>query len=898
MKYWWQWLITFCLGLIFSWGLNLIAAAQTSPMQLVDQARQAYQEGEFTQSIELLQEAHHIYERQEKYLSQIQVLSLTSLAQQEIGRWQLASQSITNALTLMDKIAPTYQEIKSDPLKLQVLAQISNTQGHLEFIQGKSNLALRHWQQAEQLYRQLDDQIGIAGSLLGQAQALEKMGFYHRSCNLMLSAFNHSDYDCDHLMPSQITTIINQVKQERKLWQVEGLNKISNSLLLKRKLSQAKTLVQANQKISSSLKSLSPATKAKIILGLGNINKAIALQAQKINHDESSFMHHAQKAIGYYQQLENEQIAPQIVSQYKLPAKLNLLSLLITTKQWSKAKNLVNQIQLPAVVSSNRPNLYAEIKFAQDLERLKQHQTIKQYSWQNIADIYLQVIKQAEQMGDLRAQSYALGYLGMLSTQHQELGLNSTSLQLLESALNLAQQIQAPEIAYRWQWQLGKIYAAQNQQELAIANYQAALTTLNSLRHDLVSLTREIQFDFQEQILPIYQEFVALLVHQDAVSNADLAMAVDTIESLQIAELDNYFQDACVTSEVKNISQIDHNAVAIYTMILPNSLEVILEMPDSQGDHAKPIFRHHTASVSQAELAAIVNQLRLYITEPDRTIEIQKLAQQLHGLLIQPLAADLITSNPKNLVFILDGILQTIPMSVLYDGEQYLLEKYAIAITPGLRVLNLQEKSEKSSFLAGGITQSLQIEQQKFWALDNVATELDLFSSQKSKILRNQEFTPENLLAQINTTSADRIHLATHGQFNSNPDKTFLLLWQQLLTIKDFSDLLHKRRKRITSPIDLLVLSACNTASGDRYAALGLAGVAIRSGALTTIATLWQVNDESTAILMKNFYQYQRDGHDKAEALRLAQLDLWQISEKDWQVPAFWSAYINIGNWR
>lgn len=153
------------------------------------------------------------------------------------------------------------------------------------------------------------------------------------------------------------------------------------------------------------------------------------------------------------------------------------------------------------------------------------------------------------------------------------------------------------------------------------------------------------------------------------------------------------------------------------------------------------------------------------------------------------------------------------------------------------------------------------------------------------------------MLQQLNQTSATIVHLATHGQFRSDPRQTFLLMWQKLLTIQEFSTLLQSRIRAITNPIDLLILSACETATGDRRAALGLAGIAVRNGSLSTLATLWQVNDESTAELMKLFYQ-QLESKNKAEALRQAQLELWSRTDKDWQVPAFWSAYIIIGNWQ
>ncbi|HUR59944.1 MAG TPA: CHAT domain-containing protein, partial [Opitutaceae bacterium] len=97
-------------------------------------------------------------------------------------------------------------------------------------------------------------------------------------------------------------------------------------------------------------------------------------------------------------------------------------------------------------------------------------------------------------------------------------------------------------------------------------------------------------------------------------------------------------------------------------------------------------------------------------------------------------------------------------------------------------------------------------------------------------------------------------------------------------------------------PLELLVLSACHTASGDERAALGLAGVALASGARSALASLWAVSDESTAFLMTRFYEYlARDGMTKAAALRQAQLDLSR--EDRFSHPAYWAAFLLIGNW-
>ncbi len=882
LKNWRRFLMIILVSLSLTLGFNLSLTAQVSPAQLVQQAQQQYQLGNSVGAIALLKQAQQIYRSQDQTLPQAQVLALISLAQQQLGNWQFARENLDDSLALINSTP-------SNRSKTQVLAQIKNTQGHYLFNTGKPQAALADWQAAEQLYRQIQDRPGISGTLLDQAQALEKMGFYRRACDRILAAFEQPD-SCSSLTKNQISTVIQQAQAEAQPWQVEGLNSIGNSLLLMGKLSLAERFIQASQIINSNLLGDSPTTKAKILLSLGNINKAIALRSKE-QENLASFTIHSQKAIKYYQQLEAQTSTP-MTNTYKLSAQLNQLSLSIVTQKWSQAEALATRIEL---IDDWKRNLYAEVKFANALQSLKQQNRSFPYSWLDIADIYLDAIAQARLTGNQAVESYALGYLGTLC-QNQNIQLNLTAQQLLEQALVLAQTLPAPEIAYRWQWQLGKMYRQRGQRTKAIASYQAALANLSDLRSDLVALEREVQFDFRAQIEPVYRELADLLLAVELPSDQDIEMALNVIEALQVAELDNYFQDACTTFETKSIDQIDSDAAIIYTVILPERLEIIMATSDSQPNPHQ-VFHHYTQAVTQSELESTIEQLRHYITEPDRTREVQQLSAQIYTWLIKPLIADLKIKQPKTLVFVLDGLLQTIPMSVLYDGEQYLIEKYALALTPGLRLLNPQTVSSSSSLLAGGVSKFLQVENQSFSALTNVVEELNTFSELDSQVLLNEQFTPANLLEQLNTTSASIVHLATHGQFRSNPEQTFLLMWQQLLTIQDFSSLLQSRARAVVNPLDLLVLSACDTATGDRQATLGLAGVAVRSGSVSTLATLWQVNDDSTTELMKHFYQ-QFDQNNKAEALRQAQLKLWQTAGKDWRVPAFWSAYIMIGNWQ
>jgi CHAT domain-containing protein len=891
MKCWRQLITIALLGLCLSLLINLTVNAQISPSQLVEQAQQDYQSGAFNKSIELLQQASKTYQGQGDNLQQARILSLISLAQQQVGNWEQAKRNIDLSRSLLTSVA------ENKP-KIQVLAQIGNSQGHLELLTGQAAAALNTWQESARLYQQIGDRLGVAGSLIDQAQALGNLGFYRRSCDRILEAFEQPDYRCERLTALELTTIIKQVDTLPQAWQIAGLNSMSNSLLLMGKLSQAQAFIEASQSLNQQSPESSPEVKSKILLSLGNIHKAIALQ-EKDRENFKSFAYNAQEAINYYHQIEDDKLS-------KLPAQLNQLSLFIDIKEWSKAQQITSTINFKSDNFITRQNIYAAIKFAHSLTILKQNKIPLEYSWKNIAEFYSRAIKNAHKIGDKRIESSAMGYLGQLQ-QEQNLSSDFTSQQLIEQALNLAQTIKAPEIAYRWQWELGKIYRQQGNRQKAIAVYQTAIATLKDLRSDLVSLEAEIQFSFREQVEPVYQEFVDLLLSQssfDQPSRADLETALDVIEALQIAELDNYFQDACLTFKPQNIDKIDPNAAVIYTIVLPDRLEAII----SFGDHN---LHHHAQAIPQDKLEKTIEQLRQYIVEPDRTKDVQKLSAQMYDWLIKPFEADLANNKPNTLVFVLDSILQTIPMSALYDGKQYLIEKYAIALTPGLRLLNPQVNqvnSEKPSVIAGGISQALQVANQKFSALDSVEIELaDIKSNSDSEILLNSQFTEANLAQQLDFTSASIVHLATHGQFSSNPGQTFLLLWQKLLTIQDFSSLLQNRKQALSNPIDLLVLSACETATGDRRAGLGLAGIAVRSGAASTLATLWEVNDDSTAAIMKNFYQQlennlqnnlQNKNFNKAEALRQAQLQLWNTAQRDWRVPAFWSAYVIVGNWQ
>ncbi|MEO1376212.1 MAG: CHAT domain-containing protein, partial [Cyanobacteria bacterium J06635_10] len=166
----------------------------------------------------------------------------------------------------------------------------------------------------------------------------------------------------------------------------------------------------------------------------------------------------------------------------------------------------------------------------------------------------------------------------------------------------------------------------------------------------------------------------------------------------------------------------------------------------------------------------------------------------------------------------------------------------------------------------------------------------------KSTLLINENFTDKNLAKNIKSKPFSILHLATHGQFSSNSEETFILTWDGKINVKQLSEFLRDREISESTPLELMVLSACQTAKGDKKAILGLAGVAVRSGARSTLATLWAVKDESTAKFMAEFYkQLNKQGISKAEALRQTQLTF--LKDKDFKHPFFWAPFILVGNW-
>ncbi|MCC3406599.1 MAG: CHAT domain-containing protein [Microcoleus sp. PH2017_10_PVI_O_A] len=863
-----QAILLFLISCLLAVAVPPAVAQMQSPqgVQLVRQARTLYAAERFAEAVPLLQQAAAQFEAKGQNLDRATALSNLAATYGQLALWEPAEQAVNSSLSVVRAQPKT-------PEQQRIWAEILNIQGQIKLERGQTPDAIDIWTQAAKIFEQIDSKKQLVQVQINQSRAWETLGLYPRACKILLGSLNLENKTCE-VLPAGLASLKNQSFSSENIRVINALGRVlrvlgqlerSNELLL--------TGLEAARNLGLRQE------EAAIYLNLGNTQRAKSNKPglktpQRADLERSALEYYARSAEGMPEK-----------STIGMQAKLNQLSMLADSQNASEAKVLWRSLE-PQVAqfTSNRAGLYAQINLAQTLIKLDKL-LIGTPGLSDIDRMLSLAVESANRLGDKRIQAYILGARGKVYELKQQYSVAET---LTVEALSLAPAFQSPDIAYQLLWQLGRIRKAQGNTEGAIAQYTQAVNVLSSLRGDLVTVNPEVQFSFRESAEPVYRELVGLLLQDESPSQDKLKLARQTVESLQLAELDNFFRDACADAKPKSIEEIDPAAAVIYPIILSDRLEVILSIP------GKPL-RRYTTKKSQAELETAFrvakNTIRPSAFVRDRFPPIQ----QVYDWLIRPAEADLTASGIKTLVFVLDGYLRNLPMGVLHDGEKFLVEKYSIALAPGLQLLAPKPLSQvKLKVLTGGLSES----RQGFSALPGVKQELEQISAQMpASGLLNQDFVSAQLHDRIKALSYPIVHLATHGQFSSNAADTFIVTWDQKVNVKEFDRLLRSRTGEKQQPIELLVLSACETASGDNRAALGLAGAAIRSGARSTVATLWQVNDESTAIFMTEFYrQLAASKASKAEALRNAQLSLLQ--NPDYQNPYFWAPFVLVGNWQ
>ena len=834
-------------------------------LNLEQEGHQNYLAGNFSQAITLWEQAAIAYSDQQEILNQVRVLSNLALAYHQIGNETAADKLILLSHDLL--ATQDHQSLKHK----STLAQLINHQGIIQLAQGKIDDAIANWQQAKEIYQLLDNQLGIIRTSINLASAFKNLGLYHRAVKLF----------------EEIKPILSA--QPDSNLKSAGLRSYGDMLRLIGNKTEAEAILKESLNIATKLNATQEQVKTLLTLG----NTLSIASDQLINQTY-------QVALKYYQQSLSICRSSDYCLATSLPLQINLaqLHLLLKTDRWWQGETLISPIRSALkLLPDNQKHIYQQINFAHNLIELRQKAqseglTLKNTpSWSEIEEIVEDIIVKANYIQSSKAESYGLGLKGKIAEQKQEW---AKAQELTERALSLASNVNLGEISYLWQWQLGRINRAQGNIKTAINNYSDAVETLGNLSKDLVAIDSNIQYSFHQNVEPVYRELINLLLQPDSKSNSsnsevsenNLEKARNVIESLQLAELHNFFREACLDAKPVKIDQVDHQAAAIYPIILGDRLEIILSIPNQP-------LQNYSVSVTQAELEREIKLLRQTLVIRSRRAFYNP-AKKLYNWLIRPEIEALKAHNINTIVVVPDGLLRNIPLSALYDGKQYLVENFSVAITSGLQLLTpISVKDMKLKTLAVGLTQ----ERQGFSALDFVNQELTEIQTQTdSLVLVDQDFTTQAFQQEITLSNYPIVHIATHGQFSSSLDSTFLLAWDDKISINQLDQILQSRTPSQREAIELLVLSACETATGDRQAALGLAGMAVRAGARSTLATLWSVNDQATAEMMSNFYQQLGTKQfPKAEAVRKAQLSLLNTSRHSH--PFYWAPYVLLGNW-
>jgi len=479
--------------------------------------------------------------------------------------------------------------------------------------------------------------------------------------------------------------------------------------------------------------------------------------------------------------------------------------------------------------------------------------------------------------------------LGLLAGWHQQRGAMDAALAAADRAIALyAAAGSHPPV----ETLLARARAlAASRDSRALSAYGGAVAAANEIRPTIEGSLLALGRTFRERYGEMYLEYADALLRSASSASAQdrtriLRSALDVIEVSKAAEVTDYFRDPCAAPEGQTTRpySVDVSAAVVYPVILRDRTEILVSYRGG--------IEQFTARISREEITRIVNEYR-ELLEKRTTRQFLRPSRQLYDLLVRPMEPLLSREGIKLLAVVPDGALRTVPFAALYDGKHFLVERYATAVLPGLQM------TDPRALNTGHITaivEGLTVARHGFPALEAAAEEIDRVGRTFSVApIRDEEFTRKRLEQELRETPAEVVHIASHGTFSRDPTKTFLLSYDGYVDLEMLRHAIGGAKVK-DEPLELLTLSACETAAGDERAALGLAGIALRAGARSALASLWSVNDESTAVLAQEFYQELAINHrSRAESLRLAQLKL--LHDERYSHPVHWAAFLMIGSW-
>jgi tetratricopeptide (TPR) repeat protein len=707
-------------GLVWPGGGKAGGLAQaTTPAQLVQQGVALYQAGDFQPAIDHWQSALQAY---------------TDAA-------DVAAQAVVN-----ENLARAYQQL------------------------GQPATALDAWVAAANHYRRLGDIPKLGRTLTEQAQVHLSLGQYRRAIALLC----HPQVDqTDQTCVAGSALALAQAHQDR-LGEVAALGSLGESYRLWGNYTAAEELLQQGLALAQAEGYLQ--FQVPILNSLGSLaqrqarvssRRAESVQQLGLSGLARDFFAQAQQRQAEAQQvLERSLILAQEQQDPlgELQTRLNLLP--IYRRQADSGaleENRQHLATLLARLPASRSVAYGAIALGKSYQPVDVGFRCVSTDWLDQAQPWLeQGAAIAATIADRRAESFALGELGHLYECRrafpQAIALTTRAQLAATDGLGAADSL------YLWQWQAGRIYRQQQQLDQAMGAYEQAVATLDSIRTEILVADQDLQFDFRDTVEPIYRELIDLQLSTVASaspvavaselkqatlppptdSTPLLEAALITADSLRLAELQNYFGNDCILTPVAQ-ARVDllaqsTNTAVISSVVLPDRTALIANIPNQPP---KLIWIDGSQDLQERVIQFRLG-LEAYFTEPYDTA----IAQQLYQQLITPLEPTLQAADINTLVFIHDGFLRSVPMAALYDGQRFLIEKYAIATTPALTLTAPEALSpENLQALVLGSSQAVVAAGRRFRPLPGVPREVTsvLAALPGSQALLDADFSQANL---------------------------------------------------------------------------------------------------------------------------------------------------------
>jgi CHAT domain-containing protein len=546
--------------------------------------------------------------------------------------------------------------------------------------------------------------------------------------------------------------------------------------------------------------------------------------------------------------------------------------------------------------------------------------------------------------------------LGMLARLYEDQKRDKEALSLYRQAIQAVKGTEAHDLLMELEWRQGRLYQRRQQWNEALTAYQRAVDHIEAIRQDIPVEYHNGRSSFRETLEPVYLGLADLLLTEASQATDEeqtrlLRRVRDTVELIKQSELEDFLGGRCNVQSARTalLDSVAANTAVIYPIIFPDRLELLVSIGGEIRQYSQPV----DANTLEAVARGLADSLR------KATDDVTVKARKLQDWLISPIEPELRSNNVQTLVIVPDGALRLIPMAALHDGKQYLIERYALASSSGLTLFNPSPQARRAPktllaamsepgpvvdhlptvVLEGVVrndergyeheeisrsralpvgpadnneaqmrkTRSAYMEKlnkdpqfklkvKKQLSLPGVAKEVDVMGKWlPHTLLMNSAFTVDGFRRQVVQEPYSVVHIASHGIFGGTADTSFIMAYDDIINIDELDRLL-KSDKFKQQPMELLTLSACQTAEGDDRAPLGLSGVALKANVRSALGSLWPVDDAAAALLMPEFYKAMlQPDTSKAQALQQAQLAL--MKDKRYEHPYFWASFILVGNW-